>query len=390
MTHTQVVVSHTMLQPSDQAGVVLAEAVRQKLGGEKPDLLILFASPNYRFDELLSALERECQPGLLVGCSSAGEYSGCSTGNASASIMAIRSAEILFHAAIGHGLRENQAGAVAQIMPAFTGSEHPDYPHRCALVLTDALAGHAEELIHDITVRTRGTYQLVGGGAADDARFRETHVFYGEDAYADAIVVVEMLSKKPLGLGVKHGWEPHGNPWRITEGDGNCVVSLNAIPAGDVFEEHADRTGQTFDRANPLPFFLHNVIGIDTGDGYKLRVPLSLNGDGSISFAAEIPVGAVVKIMMASVESACDAARQASQAAIDGLKGGRHAGSLLFDCAATRLRLGHAFSDELRAVAETLGSENFAGCNTYGQVARADGQFSGFHNCTAVVLAIPE
>ena len=41
------------------------------------------------------------------------------------------------------------------------------------------------------------------------------------------------------------------------------------------------------------------------------------------------------------------------------------------------------------AVADALGSSNFAGCNTYGQIARAEGQFSGFHNCTAVVFVIP-
>ncbi|MEO7495164.1 MAG: FIST C-terminal domain-containing protein, partial [Massilia sp.] len=202
-------------------------------------------------------------------------------------------------------------------------------------------------------------------------------------------VVVEMLSKKPLGLGVYHGWAPRGPALRVTEADGNRLVSLNAIPAGDMFEQHAQATGQQFNRADPLPFFLHNVIGIDTGDGHKLRVPLALNEDGSISCAAAVPAGATVNIMMASVASACDAARQAAQAALTGLQGNELAGSLLFDCAATRLRLGQEFGDELRAVADTLGSETFAGCNTYGQIARSEGQFSGFHNCTAVVCAIP-
>jgi hypothetical protein len=29
------------------------------------------------------------------------------------------------------------------------------------------------------------------------------------------------------------------------------------------------------------------------------------------------------------------------------------------------------------------------GCNTHGQIARAEGQFEGFHNCTAVVCLLP-
>ncbi|MFC0250988.1 FIST signal transduction protein [Massilia consociata] len=352
-------------------------------------MLIVFASPEFAFQPLLSALETACQPRLLVGCSSAGEFSGCSTGTASVSVMAIRTDDILFRAGLGKGLRSNPSSALDQVMPVFSGGDHPEFPYRSALVLTDALAGYVDEIIHEMTVRTGGTYQLFGGGAADDAEFHETHVFIGTEEHTDAIVVLEMLSKKPIGLGVRHGWQPSSPALRVTEALGNRLVSLNATPAVEVFAEHAHATGQTFDPADPLPFFLHNVIGIDTGDGYKLRVPLTLNDDGSISCAAEVPVGATVRIMAADVSSACEAARQASAAALAGLEGGEHAGSLLFDCAATRLRLGREFGAELDAVAATLGSDNFVGCNTYGQIARSTGQFSGFHNCTAIVCAIP-
>jgi hypothetical protein len=390
MALTQVAVSHTALRADQEAGAFLAADVKQKLGGAQPDVLILFASPAFSYAALLAAIDQGCAPRLLVGCSSAGEFSGCATGNASASVMAIRADDILFRSALATGLRTDRGAALAALMPVFSGTQNTAFPYRSALVLTDALAGYADELVHEMTVQTGGTYQLFGGGAADDARFQQTHVFHGTEVHDDAVVVLEMLSKKPIGLGVHHGWEPAGRALRVTEAEGNRLVSLNAIPAGDMFELHAQETGQVFNRDDPMPFFLHNVIGIDTGDGHKLRVPLTLNADGSISCAAAVPTGATVNIMTASVESASAAARQASQAALDGLQGNPLAGSLLFDCAATRLRLGRAFGDELRAVAATLGSENFAGCNTYGQIARAEGQFSGFHNCTAIVCAIPQ
>ncbi len=389
MAYTKVAVSHTLLCSPDAASRVLVDSLLEKLDGGRPDVLIVFASPEIDYHPLLAALEAACRPQVLVGCSSAGEFSGCATGEGSVSVMAICTDEILFRAGLGTGLRQDFNRALEQVMPVFTGSDHPDFPYRSALVLTDALAGYVDEIIHEMMLRTGGTYQLFGGGAADDARFRQTHVFIGTEAHTDAIVVLEMLSKKPIGLGVRHGWRPGSPPLRVTEAHGTRLVSLNATSAVEAFEEHAQATGQTFDRADPLPFFLHNVIGIDTGDGYKLRVPLALDDDGSISCAAEVPVGATVHIMVADAASACEAAREAAQAALAGLDGGEHAGSLLFDCAATRLRLGRGFDDELKAVGEALGSENFAGCNTYGQIARSTGQFSGFHNCTAVVCAIP-
>lgn len=389
MANTIVATSHTLLRAPEAASRALAESILGKLDGSRPDVLIVFASPELDYHPLLAALDAACQPRLLVGCSSAGEFSGCATGDASVSAMAIRADDILFRAGLGTGLRENFSGALDQVMPVFSGSEHPDFPYRSGLVLTDALAGYVDEIIHEMMVLTGGTYQLFGGGAADDAKFNRTHVFIGTEAHTDAIVVLEMLSKKPIGLGVRHGWLPGGPALRVTEAQGNRLVSLNATPAVEVFEEHAQATGQAFNRADALPFFLHNVIGIETGDGYKLRVPLTLNDDGSISCAAEVPVGATVRIMVADAASACEAARQAAQAALAGLDGSEHAGALLFDCAATRLRLGRGFGHELEAVGEALGSANFAGCNTYGQIARSTGQFSGFHNCTAVVCAIP-
>ncbi|WP_295998942.1 FIST N-terminal domain-containing protein [Rugamonas sp.] len=389
MAINQVAVSHTMLRDEGEAGSFLAAQVVEKLGGQSPNVLIVFASPEFDYVALLQAIEAGCKPDIMVGCSSAGEFSGCKDGNASVSLMAIRAEDMLFNAALGKGIAAGPIPALDQIMPVFTGAQHHDFPYRCALVLTDALAGYTDDMIHEITVRTGGTYQLFGGGAADDARFQQTHVFMGSSVHDDAVVVLEMLSKRPIGLGVRHGWEPSGEPLRVTEADGNKIISLNAIPAGDVFAAHAERTGQVFKRDDPLPFFLHNVIGIDTGDGFKLRVPLSLGNDGSVSCAAAVPVGSTVRLMVANVNSACEAASQASRAALDGLQGMPLAGSLLFDCAATRLRLGRAFGDELKAVADTLGSDNFAGCNTYGQIARAEGQFSGFHNCTAIVCAIP-
>ena len=50
----------------------------------------------------------------------------------------------------------------------------------------------------------------------------------------------------------------------------------------------------------------------------------------------------------------------------------------------------YTFGDRYRdPLGSQCGGSQVVGCNTYGQIARADGQFGGFHNCTAVVLAFP-
>ena len=167
------------------------------------------------------------------------------------------------------------------------------------------------------------------------------------------------------------------------------LVSLNMVPAVEVFREHAEASGQRFDPDDPIPFFLHNVLGLETGQGHKLRVPLGVQRDGSVLCAADIPTGAIVYIMGASAGSAIEAASAATRDAVQQLGSHQPGVALFFDCVATRLRLGEEFGAELDSLARIISPAAYAGCNTYGQIARAEGQFGGFHNCTAVVCVMP-
>lgn len=389
----QTAVAYTRAR-DDAAGNELGGGIAKAFSGERPDALIVFASPQHDFARLLAAVAAACHPRFVVGCSSAGEFITGASGAESASAVAIRAPEMQFGAVLARGLHADYAAAATQMAAAFRGVTSPDFRFRTALVLTDALAGLADEFVEALTARTAGTYQFAGGGAGDDARFARTHVFYGVEGAdieitTDAAVALEILSNKPLGIGVRHGWQPASQGMRVTEADGTRLVSLNAIPAVDIVAEYAEATGQAFDPADPLPFFLHNVIGIATATGHKLRVPLATHPDGSILCAAEVPEGATVHFMRASTASAVDAARDATRDALRQL--GEHPPqiALFFDCVATRLRMGQEFGLELDALQEALAGAEFAGFNTYGQIARADGQFSGFHNCTAVVCVLP-
>ncbi len=374
---------------SEEAGRVLGQKVFEELKGEKPDALILFVSPRYDARLLVRETVAQCHAEVVVGCSSAGEFTSQMHGDGHACAIAIRSSELKFSVGIGHGISSDRAAAARATVANFNGIGRLTHGYSSALVLTDALAGHADELIEQLTIATGGNYQFFGGGAGDDANFRRTQVICGTETATDAAVALEILSQKPIGIGVRHGWRPASDPMRVTEASGSLLVSLNAMPAVDAFREHAALTGQQLDLADPVPFFLHNILGIDTGEGFRLRVPLAVGADGSVTCAAEIPVGAVVRIMSTDADAARGAAVEATRDALDQLGGYEAKFALFFDCVATRLRMGKEFGYELDGIKETLGPAQFAGCNTYGQVARSEGQFSGFHNCTAVVCVFP-
>ena len=61
----------------------------------------------------------------------------------------------------------------------------------------------------------------------------------------------------------------------------------------------------------------------------------------------------------------------------------------MFDCVATRLRIGREFGFELQAVQDALGPQTiYADCNSYGQIARAEGRPRSMRRA-AVALARP-
>lgn len=387
MTRSAVVLSR---ERGESAGEELGAAVREQLDGNSPDALLVFATPDQDHEALLRAVTRECSPGVLVGCSSAGEFTREDSGAGMTCAVALSAPDMRFTGVLGRGLRSDRAAAAEELVRGFAGMSTASFRHRTALILTDALAGFADDLVDQLTLLTGGAYQFFGGGAGDDARFERTVVFLGTEVAADAAVALEMLSNKPVGIGVQHGWAPGGAPLRVTEAEGMRVASLNAVPAADVFDDHATATAQPFQRDEPVPFFLHNVLGIEAAEGYRLRVPLAVQPDGSVVCAADVPKDATACIMTTTPQQAADAAASATRAALAKMQGHETAVALVFDCVATRLRLGRGFGEELAAVQRELGDVPMAGFNTYGQIARADGQFNGFHNCTAVVCTIPK
>lgn len=386
---TRAAVVHTDLNASDAAGRQLGDRITAQLGS-RPDALILFASPRHDFPALLRAVHEACAPGVLVGSSSAAEFTSAMQGEGLACAIALKAPEMRFTAGVGRGLTGNRAAAARDLVSSFSGLTEHAYRYRSALIMADALAGHSDDLVSEINTLTGGAYTLFGGGAGGDEQFQRRYVFHGTEAIPDAAVALEILSNKPIGLGVRHGWKPNSGPLRVTEAHGMHLASLNAIPAADVFDEHAERTGQSFPHEAPLPFFLHNVLGVETKLGHKLRVPLALGPDGVVTCATEVPEGVTVRVMDVNTADAADAARDSARAAVEQLGGHKPAVALFFDCVATRLRMGKDFGFELDAVRGALGATPFAGCNSIGQIARAEGQFNGFHNCTAVVCVIPE
>jgi hypothetical protein len=387
---TKSAVVFTGLTNGKAAGMELGEKIKEKLGEYIPSVVIVFASSFYEYGTLLQALKDSCKTEILVGSSSAGEFTSEDFGTDSACAVAIYSNELKFAAGVAQGIKNDRSGVSEALNGILAPAHDYEYLYYSAMIFADALSGYTDEIVELLNQKTMGKYQFFGGGAGDNANFQKTYVFYETQAYSDSAVILEILSNKPIGVGAAHGWRPVGEKMRVTKSEGMKLISLNARPAVELFTEYAAATGQLFNTEDPIPFFLHNILGIEVAGDHKLRVPLAILPDGSLFMASDIPNDTYVSFMVTDNDCSKLAAAEATVHALQQLGSHKPSVALFFDCVATRLRMGKEFDFELNDVAAVLGSVSYAGCNTYGQVARVNGQFSGFQNCTAVVCVIPE
>lgn len=368
---------------------VLFQTLKAKVAN-RPTLLVVFASPQVPLEGLMT-VAAEALPGVTaIGCTTAGEFTDAGQGKGQFTAWLLGGDDIVASAGIALGLKADVERAVADAIPKLPDDR--DRPHRTAIVLLDPLSGNGEEAALLASMALGPTVRLAGGAAGDDLAFKETLVACGAKVASDAIVVAVLASKRPLGIGVQHGHAPLSKPLTVTRAKGAVVYEIDGRPAYDVWREEVRAAGVEIGPHPPPDIgaqLLRYEVGLIAGaNEYKIRAPLSVGADRSLSFACGLPEGAVVRVTKSVEEKQIESARAAAERARKGLGGANVAGALVFDCICRDLILGQRFGSAVKEIQAVLGAP-LAGFETYGEIAMDLGQSSGFHNTTTVVLAFP-
>jgi methyl-accepting chemotaxis protein len=378
--------------PAEASGKLVAD-IRQQLGGRPPELLVAFASTTQPLGAVAAALQESFPATHVVGASTAGEFTERGDAKSSVAVFALEG-DYKVYTGIGHDLRADAEKSVSAALEGLPRQLH-GYPHCTALLLLDPLAGNGEEATLTAASLLGPGVPLAGGAAGDDLQMKATYLARGREATSDAAVIALLFSRKPLGLGVCHGHEPLSRPLRVTKARGGVVYEIEGRLAWDVWLEetraHARSRGidlSEMRKEDEGAYLLRYEAGLAAGSAYKIRAPLSRDANGAISFACGIAEGAVVRITESTPEKQIESAREAARRARAAL-GAPAAGALVFDCICRNLILGNDFGSAVHGMSEELGNVPLAGFETYGEIALAAGDMSGFHNTTSVVLAFP-
>jgi methyl-accepting chemotaxis protein len=369
-----------------------ASEAREKLG-RAPLLGIVFATSKTDLAGVAKGLAATLGTVPVIGCSTAGEFVTDRVSNGGVAVALIASDDMEVTVGLGTGLRASTPRAVQQLCAELKKNRRAPpagASHKTIFLLSDGMAGNGEGLVDALAMEAGGAVSIAGGAAGDDAAFKETFVFLGDRVERDAVVAAEITSRKKFGVGVFHGWCAASAPGTVTKAEGGKLIAIDGKPAIEFYRAYAKKLNVVLDETNQNQFvFTHELGIVMMNNELKVRAPLSVNPDGSINCATEVPEGKQVRVVEGDHAAIVAAAKTAAESAVQGLGGQEAAGAIVFDCVARKLVLDQDFRKEVDAFRDVVKAP-VAGFNTYGEIARVRGQLSGFHNTTAVVAAIPK
>ncbi len=375
---------------SYQAGRAAIEQAFTRLSTHCSDLILLFTSEHYDQAAVLRGVRSLSGDTPLIGCCGGGILTAKGLRMKAVALMAIRSDEITVDIASGQ-IQQESARQTGEQVAELLGDRLMDAPsgcHSAAIVLLENYNGTQLDIVAGMTDTLGPICPLVGGGASVNV----SRQFFNDQLCSQAIVAALLRSTSSIGIGVRHGWKPVGNPLVVTQSEGNYIVRLNGRPAFEVFQEIFSSVAPDLRAEMFYQFTRTHPIGLPQMSGeYLVREVFQARPDGAIHCAAHIPENAVMRFMEGDPDSLVNGAQQAAYEARAALDGKPAGAVIVFDCVSRLPILGDKASAEIEAIRNVFGDGiPLLGLYSYGEIGKPAGvNLAAYQNKTIVVCALP-
>ncbi|MCD4671102.1 MAG: FIST C-terminal domain-containing protein [Anaerolineaceae bacterium] len=210
---------------------------------------------------------------------------------------------------------------------------------------------------------------VAAGLGSGDFRKGKTVQFCGEDCGEGSAAAVLLGGRFRMGVGMAHGWHPAGVSFTSTSRKGALgVQQLNGVPAAEAFAQVFQHPVREWSSPPLKELARVYALGIPQEEQEILiRSAVHVEVDGSFRMNAPIPEDAQTQLMIGSLESCIFAARQAAQAALEGLGEARPLLAVLLVDIAWQYLFESRSHEFVEAVLETLGGIPLVGAYTMGQ-----------------------
>jgi hypothetical protein len=365
------------------------------LAGRTPeagDLMILFPTIEYDQAALFDAAREVAGPGQVVGCSAFSSFTRDAQVSRGTVAAFLPSGDLSFGVAGVDGVGSDIYGAAREVTQLALDEAGGEADHSAVMILSDGLVGDQREVVRGAYAVAGAAVPLVGGAAGNDQRIGFTIQSAGSKVMTNGLAAVWINSTTPLGVGVRHGWRPVGEPMIVTRARGNIVYEIDGQPAALAYlaQRTARPLGANLSGEGEVSFSaatLDEPLGLaNISGGYDVRHILHRTEDDGLLLFGHINEQSVVQAMVGHWSDLIEAAEGAAGDAV-ARRTGDPRGALVFSCTGRIAPLGEHVTSEADAISRAIGAIPMAGFFTYGEFARVTGS-TGFHNATVVVLAL--
>jgi hypothetical protein len=301
----------------------------------------------------------------LMACSTSGNILGTEVSDATLVLAAIHFEDTPLH---GARVRIDEVGSSFQAGEKLAAAlPREELVH--VFVLSDGLRVNGSDLVRGLTSGLPQDVTVTGGLSGDGDQFRETLVAWNGPAESGNIAALGFYGKRlRVGYASLGGWDPFGPERLITRSKGNVLFELDGQSALDLYKkylgEHAaglPATGLLF----PLSLRTEeNTSGV-------VRTILSVNEqDGSMTFAGDVPEGALARLMKANFDRLIDGAAGAARTCYEAVGSTSPDLAILISCVGRKLLLKQRVEEEVESVRAVLGDHTtMTGFYSYGEIS---------------------
>jgi small ligand-binding sensory domain FIST len=373
----------THLDPR-QAAIEAAVSARAGLGGERADLVVVFAAGDYLAapDALLEGIHEALAPVALIGCGASGVLGGDREleGETGVSVWA---------ASLGEGVAQSFSAIVAEVDDGVAVGGIPDLAGASgAILLPDGTRFPTDPMLRELAMAAPGV-PILGGVASGGGPDGGATLFHDTSVLEVGAAVGVRLDGVELVPCVSQGAMPLGPELTITASDGVLVQELAGAPALSKLRDviaalPADHQHQL---SEGLLLGVVKDLGkpeFERGD-FLVRPLMGADPEaGTIAVGTPVAPGDIVRLHVRDADVADEDLRDALSLRMRALGDDGPAGALAFTCNGRGRGMFGIADHDAQTLTDELDGVPVAGFFAAGEIGPLNGE-SVLHGLTATV-----
>ena len=357
----------------------VVEQTRSRLGGEAPDLVVVFVSEHHQadYERLPDLVAAEMRPGLLVGCSAGGVIGGGREVERRPGVSMTAAVLPDVHLAGFHLVTEElpDLDAAPSAWEERVRVRAEDGPH--FLLLPDPFTFDAEALLGGLDrafPRSRKVGGLVSGGREPGS----SALYLGCRVYRAGLVGVAMSGNIDVDTIVAQGCRPIGEPMFVTSCDGNVLRGLDGRPPLHVLQELYQQLGARDQELFRHSLFLGMAMSAERqeyrGGDFLIRNIIGMDRtSGALGIGAVLRENQVVQFHLRDARASADDLEALLSCHERGAGQAPAEGSLLFSCLGRGVHLYGRPDHDTDAFRRHLGEVPLGGFFCNGEIGPVQG-----------------